>query len=214
MDPRMLDYIRDREELERLVNEYFIKECGCDPKYLDKKGNTIFYYNPSDSKRGKERYAVPVGWMGFGIEVEKRYKNEPDWIACDGREGEWAVAYHGFGCRMKSSELKSIIKTIIHDNLRPGSGQAFSGASDKRHKGQKCGTGVYITPNIDVAFNYAGVITLGKKNYKLVIMVRVKPEFIREPTTQPDYWIVDGKANQLRPYRLLIKEFNGVYNHF
>ena len=213
MDPRMLDYIRDREELERLVNEYFIKECGCDPKYLDKKGNTIFYYNPSDSKRGKERYAVPVGWMGFGIEVEKRYENEPDWIACDGREGEWAVAYHGFGCRMKSSELKSIIKTIIHDNLRPGSGQAFSGASDKRHKGQKCGTGVYITPNIDVAFSYAGVITLGKKNYKLVIMVRVKPEFIREPTTQPDYWIVDGKANQLRPYRLLIKEFNGMYNH-
>ena len=214
MDPRLLDYIRDREELERLASEYFLKECGCDARYLDKKGNTIFYYNPEDSKRGGEPYAVPVGWMGFGIEVEQRYKNDPDWIASDGRQGEWAVAYHGFGCRMQSPQLKSIIKTIIHDNLRPGSGQAFAGADDNRHKGQKCGTGVYVTPNINIAYNYAGVITLGKKNYKLVIMVRVNPSYIREPVTQPQYWIVDGNINQLRPYRLLIKENTGpIYNY-
>ena len=37
-------------------------------------------------------------------------------------------------------------------------------------------------------------------------MVRVNPSYIREPTSQPDYWIVDGKTNQLRPYRLLIKD--------
>ena len=152
--------------------------------------------------------------MGFGIEVEQRYKNDPDWIASDGRQGEWAVAYHGFGCRMQSPQLKSIIKTIIHDNLRPGSGQAFAGADDNRHKGQKCRTGVYVTPNIDIAYNYAGVITLGKKNYKLVIMVRVNPSYIREPVTQPQYWIVDGNINQLRPYRLLIKENTGpIYKY-
>ena len=37
-------------------------------------------------------------------------------------------------------------------------------------------------------------------------MVRVNPSYIREPTTQKGFWIVDGDTNQLRPYRLLIKE--------
>ena len=60
------------------------------------------------------------------------------------------------------------------------------------------------------------MITLGKKNYRLVIMVRVNPSFIRAPTTQPDYWIVDGKPNQLRPYRLLIKDMgsNNMNNFY
>ena len=53
---------------------------------------------------------------------------------------------------------------------------------------------------------------LGKKTYRLVIMARVKPSLIREPTNQPDYWIVNGNSNQLRPYRLLIKESKG-YNY-
>ena len=207
IDGNLINYLRDREELERLAHEYFIKECGCDEKYLDKKGNTIFYYNPEDSRRGGEKYAVPVGWMGFGIEVTERYHDE-DWLASDGRPGEWAVAYHGFGCRMQSTQIKSIIKTIIHDNLKPGSGQACAGYEDIRHKGQKCGTGVYVTPDINIAFGYAGFITLGTKSYKLVIMVRVNPSSIRAPSTQKDYWIVDGKADQLRPYRLLIKEMN------
>ena len=208
IDTRMLEYLRDREELERLASEYFIKECKCDPKYLDKKGNTIFYYNPPDNKRGGEPYTVPVGWMGFGIEVSERYK-DMEWISSDGSPGEWAVAYHGFGCHMQSEQIKEIIKTIIHDNLKPGSGQACAGILDKRHKGQICGEGVYVTPNIDIATGYADSIKLGKKMFKLVIMVRVKPSKIREPTNAKDFWIVDGKIDQLRPYRLLIKEFNG-----
>lgn len=211
IDENLIDFLRDREELERLAHEYFIKECGCDDKYLDPKGNIIFYYNPEENYRGGEKYNVPVGWMGFGIEVTTRY-HDADWLANDGRQGEWAVAYHGFGCRMQSNQIKSIIKTIIHDNLKPGSGQACAANDDIRHKGQKCGTGVYVTPDINIAFDYAGLITLGKKSYKLVIMVRVNPSYIRTPSTQKDYWIVDGETNQLRPYRLLIKEFKNRYS--
>ena len=32
----------DKEKLENLTNYYLIKECGCNPQYLDKKGNTFF----------------------------------------------------------------------------------------------------------------------------------------------------------------------------
>ena len=60
IDTRMLEYLRDREELESLASEYFIKESKCDQKYLDKKWNTIFYYIPPGNKRGGEPYSVPV----------------------------------------------------------------------------------------------------------------------------------------------------------
>ena len=51
-------------------------------------------------------------------------------------------------------------------------------------------TGVYTTPT-----QYASLIKLGSKKYRLVIMVRVNPSFIREPINVKDYWILDGKAN-------------------
>ena len=57
---------------------------------------------------------------------------------------------------------------------------------------------------------YAGSIQLDGKAYRIVIMVRVIPRFIREPEHQPDFWILDGNPNQLRPYWLLIKEANSI----
>ena len=204
-DINVIEYMQDKQRLEELTNEYLIKECCCDPKYLDSKGNTYFYYSQKNNKRGGENYNIPVGWTAFGLEVLKRYGND-DWLANDGRKGEWAVAYHGFGGRMRGAELKSLIKTIVHDNLRPGSGQACEYNKDKRHPGKKCGVGVYITPNIDVALDYSGFLPLGNKIYNIVIMVRVNPKYIREAEGSKEYWIVNGKTEQLRPYRLLIKE--------
>ena len=211
IDINVIEYLQDKQHLEELTNTYLIEECKCDPKYLDSKGNTFFYYCPKDSKRGGEPYNAPLGWTAFGIEVLNRYGKD-DWLSCDGREGEWAVAYHGFGCAIDSKTLKELIKTIIHDNLRPGAGQGFSSSPDMRHKGKICGDGVYITPNIQIAHGYAGRIQLGNKMYNIAIMVRVNPKYIREGAK--DIWIVDSKADQLRPYRLLIKECQNIYNYY
>ena len=93
-------------------------------------------------------------------------------------------------------------------------GQACSGNNDKRHPGKKCGNGVYITPNINIAHSYAGILPLGTKTYNIIIMVRVNTKFIREPEGALDYWIVDGDSNQLRPYRLLIKETGGYIRYY
>jgi hypothetical protein len=41
-------------------------------------------------------------------------------------------------------------------------------------------------------------------------MVRVNPNSIREPENQKAYWIVNGNSNELRPYRLLIREANTI----
>ena len=213
IDINVIEYLQYKQHLEELTNSYLIEECKCDPNYLDSKGNTFFYYCPKGSKRGGEAYNAPLGWSAFGIEVLNRYGKD-DWLSSDGREGEWAIVYHGFGRSMDRTKLKTLIKTIIHDNLRPGSGQACCNQKDTRHKGQTCGNGVYITPNIKVAQGYAGFIKLGSKTYQIVIMVRVNPKYKREPEFQKDYWIVDGKADQLRPYRLLIKEYQNIYNYY
>ena len=210
IDVNIIDYLMDKEKLENLTNDYLIKECGCNPQYLDKKGNTFFYYAPENCRRGGEAYQVPLGWTAFGLEVSNKYGDDLDWLGSDGNPREWAIAYHGFGARMPQDQIKNIIKTIVHENLKPGAGQAYSFSNDRRHPGKKCGNGVYTTPNLNIATGYAGLINLGSKQYRLVIMVRVNPSFIREPDNIKDFWILDGKPNQLRPYRLLIKEANSI----
>ena len=37
-------------------------------------------------------------------------------------------------------------------------------------------------------------------------MMRVKPDKIRQCSGDPDYWVLDGTTNEMRPYRILIKE--------
>ena len=62
---------------------------------MDERGNASFY-NVIRGKRGGEDYVSPTGWIGFGIEVIKRYGSNTDWLANDGRPGEWAVAFRKF----------------------------------------------------------------------------------------------------------------------
>ena len=58
----------------------------------------------------------------------------------------------------KVNIIKEIIKTIIHDNLKPDSGQACASAQDKRHKDQICGAWINVTLKIGIAMGYAGFI--------------------------------------------------------
>ena len=46
-------------------------------------------------------YYSPQVWKGFGLKVKGKYDNgSDDWLACDGNENEWAVAYHGVRTKM------------------------------------------------------------------------------------------------------------------
>ena len=37
-------------------------------------------------------------------------------------------------------------------------------------------------------------------------MTRVRPDRIRSPEEEKDYWVINGTDNEVRPYRILIKE--------
>lgn len=40
-----------------------------------------------------QTYYLPKGWRGFGIYVDKLYEGNQDWLAMDGREGEWIILF-------------------------------------------------------------------------------------------------------------------------
>ena len=160
--------------------------------------------------RGGRPYNPPDGWIGFGLNVLNKYDNgNNDWLACDGRPGEWCIAYHGACVHNTSEQIKQIIKPILENNLKPGAGQAYSTYDDACHPGQKVGVGVYCTPNPNTADGYSGQIDVNGHRYKVAFMLRVKPDKIRYSNSQPDYWVLnagDGNFSEMRPYRFLIKK--------
>ena len=78
--------------------------------------------------------------------------------------------------------------------------------------GKQVGEGVYCTPNPGTAESYAGISEINGKKYKTILMVRVKPEAIRNcdkcsDSKNDNYWVIDGTTDEIRPYRILYKEY-------
>ena len=192
-DPTFPDEINSDRELKELF-------CGM--------GNQMNGKWAHGENRGGKPYNPPDGWVGFGLNVINRFDNgNNDWLACDGRPGEWCVAYHG-ACRNNNSEqIKQIIKPILQQNLKPGAGQGYAGYDDIFHPGHKVGNGVYCSPNIATANGYAGIIEVRGNRYQVAFMLRVKPDKIRAGSN--DIWVLNGgngDFSEIRPYRFLVKK--------
>ena len=201
--PQNLNYVE--------VDPTFLEEMNSDQELMELfcgRGHKIDGKWAHGENRGGKPYNPPDGWIGFGLNVLNKYDNgNNDWLACDGRAGEWCVAYHG-ACRGNSSEqIKQIIKPILQQNLRPGGGQACSGSNDIFHPGRKVGVGVYCSPHISTANSYAGTIQVKGFRYQVAFMLRVKPDKIR--AANDSVWVLNagnGDFSELRPYRFLIKK--------
>ena len=193
------------------VDPTFIEELNSDPELQELfcgRGQKLDGKWAHGENRGGKPYNPPDGWLGLGLNVINKYDNgNNDWLACDGRPGEWCVAYHG-ACRSNSSDqIKQIIKPILQQNLKPGAGQGCSGSNDIFHPGHTVGIGVYCTPNISTANGYAGKITVNGVRYQIAFMLRVKPDKIRAASN--DVWVLNagnGNFSEIRPYRFLIKK--------
>ena len=193
------------------VDPTFLEEMNSDPELVELfcgRGQKLDGKWAHGENRGGKPYNPPDGWIGFGLNVINKYDNgNNDWLACDGRDGEWCVAYHG-ACKSNSSEqIKQIIKPILQQNLKPGAGQGYSGSNDIFHPGHTVGVGVYCSPNIAIANGYAGTINVRGFNYQVAFMLRVKPDKIRAGSN--DIWVLNGgngDFSEIRPYRFLIKK--------
>ena len=108
-------------------------------------------------------------------------------IGYSGAAGEWCVAYHG------SSKKLNLNYKMMRD------------VEDQNRRGQKVGEGVDCSPNPNVLDQEGGVSQVGNKQYKIGFMLRVRPEKIRIAKTNNDYWVLNGTSDEIRPYRILIK---------
>ena len=128
----------------------------------------------------------------------------------EGKEGEWAIAYHGVARFKNNSQIFSAIDNIVKNNLKQGVHQQYQFSEnvnlDTNKMYPKCGKGVYLTPRIQTAEAYAGVLRIGGREYFTVLQFRVNPRYLRIAKGRNDYWICEGSRDGVRPYRLLLKE--------
>ena len=171
---------------------------------LDSAGNREKGWAEGEKRGGKEYYP-PKGWIEIGLKVWDKY-GDNEWIGMINSKDEWNVAYHGVAHGKTSNEVKRITGIIYTSEFKPGDRQAYEDCDDINHKGNKVGKGVYCTPRIEEAEQYAGVSKINGKEYKTVLMVRVKTNSIRCPKEKKDYWIVNGTTEEIRPYRILFKK--------
>ena len=170
------------------------------------------YEVKNKGKRGGYDYYPPYGWKGFGLSVLGKYDNgNDDWIASNGNKNEWAVAYHGIGSK-NAFKLEDAVNNIVTKGFKIGQARAFKNDDDDdlNHKGQKVSIGIYCSPKPSVMDDNAkwsktDTIVNGKR-YKVGFMMRVKPGKIRISSSFKDYWVLNPTTDEMRPYRILVKE--------
>ena len=203
---------KELEELQYLeeVNHTLIMEgCKLSRNMLDPKGNRFSGW-PVGEMRGGKPYNSPVGWMGFGLKVTGKYDNgSDDWLAYDGNKNEWAVAYHGVRTKM-ISKLEDAVGSIAKGGFKVGKAQAYKDSVNKNNPGKQIGVGIYCSPSPKVLEAYANFsksdTVINGKHYIMGFMMRVKPDKIRYPEEKEEYWVLNATTDEMRPYRILVKE--------
>ena len=194
--------------------------CKLTPDMLDPRGNREFGWGKNE-KRGGFDYTSPEGWKGFGLKVVGKYDGgKDDWLAYNGNENEWAIAYYGIGIGSNCKTVENSTLNIINGGFDVGHRQPRSNEKNinKRYKpndindrdndhSKTVGKGVYCSPNPKVMEDYAKAsdTIINEKGYKMGFMMRVKPDKIRISESILDFWVLDGTTNEMRPYRIMIK---------
>ena len=191
--------------LKEIHEDVIVGACRLSRKtQLDPLGNRSSGWGENEHRGGKP-YNPPLGWIGIGLKVLDKYEDNI-WIGKNNTKGEWCVAYHGVAGRQTSDNVKKVTGLIYKGEFKPGSGQVHQNHLDVCHPNKRVGVGVYCTPHISIAESYSGISTINGKNYRTVLMTRVNPTAIRHCSDQPNYWVVNGKTDEIRPYRILYKK--------
>ena len=178
--------------IQKVEKTILLNGCKLNRVMFDQDGDNFGNWG-IDEKRGGKDYIPPIGWMGYGLRVLDRYDNgNNDWIDYNNNPDEWAVAYHGMGIGINGD--------INNNNLK------YKKSKDIYHQGQKVEEGIYMTQDPSIIEQYCSNYDLQGKKYKIAIMCRIMPEKIRCPEEEKNFWVINGTENEVRPYRILIKE--------
>ena len=196
----LIEKFKNELELKTLKirKDLLLNACKISKGMFDKKGNKNIGWEDENKKRGGESYIPPEGWIGYGLKVWNKYdldkgEKKNNWLSYNNSEGEWCIAYRGIGNEIERNKEND-----------------YSDDDDIKHPGKKVGNGIYCSPNPEIMERYAEIIQKGQEKYKIGFMVRVNPEKIRVSARNADFWIVDGKDDDIRPYRILVKEIKEI----
>ncbi|CAF1007292.1 unnamed protein product [Rotaria sordida] len=147
-------------------------------------------------RRGGEQYIRPCGFRRYALNVTDKYENL-SWIGCDNGIGEWPVSYHGTG------EFEN--KTMAQNGYALTQGQQYPFTS-----------GVYSTPDINLAEKYAKKFTYNNEQYIVVLQNRINPTTLKKLQSNRsgagDYWVSPNDTD-VRPYGICIRQVENKVGH-
>ena len=166
-----------------------------------------------NESRGGERYIPPLdGWMGIGLKVLDKYENNK-WLSYNGGSGEYAIAYYGLNYYLNNNEtFIENLNDTIRDIRRTILERTFQTEEDNRTGilglfRNKCGGGVCLFQDPKYAESSANIFNVNGVEYKILLMCRVNPAKIRQPSRHDKFWILNPVPEEIRPYRILIKRY-------
>ena len=118
------------------------------------------------------------------------------------------MAYHGTGRNCyNDDEIKDMIESITNKGFKNGRNNVHANCLDINHPGKKIGIGVYVTPNLEIAKQYAGIISFEEKEFYTIFLVKVKKKAIRRCKCPyaTDYWVVNGSPDEINPIKILFE---------
>ena len=204
-----LKEIEEFKYIEEIKKTLIMEGCKLSQNMLDPQGDR--YKNwPTGEYRSGLPYYSPKGWLGFGLKVLGKYDNgNDDWLACDGNKNEWAVAYHGVRTKIVP-KLEDAVGNIAKSGFKIGDAQHYKNRININEPEKQVGIDIYCSPSPEVLekyANYSSSETMIKgKYYMMGFMMRVKPDKIRKPEDKSDFWILNATTDEIRPYRILVKE--------
>jgi hypothetical protein len=179
---------------------------------FDSRGNIDFSYLGNHEKRGGMDYYQPKKWKRIGLKVSKLYDGgNDDWLAMNGNENEWAVAFHG-------TQVK-YISGITQTNIAAGPNQRRENDLNRNplnnSKYPRCGKGVYFGQCIEICDKngYCPAFKVNGGKMKVAFQCRVNPREVRittdfttegcgktiiVPNSKP------GCYDNIRPYGILL----------
>ena len=178
-----------------LKKNYLIESCQINANKLDKKYDAIYFKSEENDKIDGEKYYPPIGWFGIGLKNVK--------------EPNGPIAYLTFNKKLNKEPLQKILNEIIEKkNLDCLEKQSEKKEFDKRNW-SAVGKGIYLFPNIEIAEKYTGTFDVNNKKYKIVILVKVVKDKIKEPKhNKLGCWVVEKEYAKL--CRILFKEIDNA----
>ena len=209
----LIQFLRNDIEFNRIKfieKGILLSACKLNPYMLDSRGNNKDGKWGFNELRGGKPYNPPNGWVGYGLRIADRYDNgDNSWIDYNNSKNEWSVAYQSIGSESFETQLNTSNTSfnIFNSNIsNPGIKKQYKDFNDFYHLGYRVGEGIIITPKPEIMEKNCRIFDCYGKKYKIGFMTRVMPKKIRRAENQEDYWVINGTDNEIRPYRILIKE--------